>query len=554
MKKKRKIILLIVSAVLLVFVSYAVTIAAMLHLEADYDDPESLFNVAEKAEYYLVLTHPDKDSPELQAALKELNDIAFLDISDKKKIKLIRARFPEESFWPDELKALLRSAESGDKDAQYRLGCLYSDNGPLKASAGRELMRHVINSEILAGKWFRKAALQGHADAQYRLAECYESWHPVIKGKARWSLRTKEHAVAELDQWMSAAAENGNMYAARSLRYADTSSDSWKQAGRRIREAAEQGDAVALESDLISHTPECLLKNAENGSVFAMCNYAKLCERGIEDWVENETTSEYEKVVIREPDEDEAKRWKRKAFDTAMEHLENNGDPQDLYTFVREFSRFRTSTDFIKGIIDEEEMPAFADHVMDALWKADQHNILTFSLLNTLHQTFQKKGLETEDDAAFYRKLVKHCGLFSLQLELATILLDASRTEADKAEAVGLLRKLAVLGEPHARQMLGQCYLDGTGVPKDKAEAVKWLRLAAKQRNVDAMRSLADCLKAPGDPHDEKEAADWQWMLDTRALCDSKLEYCYLYGRDWLRMKWEDFKSFLRRTTSSGGA
>lgn len=554
MKKKRKIILLIISAVLLVCAAYAVAIAAMLHLEADYDDPESLFNVAEKAEYYLVLTHPDKDSPELQAALKELNDIAFLDASDEKKIKLIRARFPEESFWPDELKALLRSAESGDRDAQYRLGCLYSDNGPLRASAGRELMRHVINSQILAGKWFRKAALQGHADAQYRLAECYENWHPVIKGKARWSLRTKERTTAETDQWMNAAAENGNMYAARSRHDADTSSDSWKQAGCRIREAAEQGDAVALESDLVSHTPECLLKNAENGSVFAMCNYAKLCERGIEDWVENEATSEFEKVVTREPDGDEAMLWKRKAFDAAMEQLENNGDPQDLYTFVHAFTRFRSSTDFIEGIISEEELPAFANHVMDALWKADQHNILTFSLLNTLHLTFQKKGLETEDDAVFYRKLMKHCGLLSLQLKLAEILLDASRTEAEKTEAVGLLRKLAVLGNDRARQMLGQCYLDGTGVPQDKAEAVKWLRLAAKQRNTDAMRSLADCLKAPGDPHDEKEAADWKWKIDGRGLFDSRMEYCYLYGRDWIRMKWEDFKNFLTRTISSGGA
>ena len=183
MKKPVKILFSVFAVILFLCAAFAAAIAFALHIHVDYDDPESLNDVAIAAERYLVMTHPDKDSPELLAALKELDDIALLDVPDEEKTRLIRARFPEESFWPDELKALLRSAESGDRDAQYRLGCLYLDDDFVRASAGRELMRYVVPDLAPAEKWLLKAARQGHADAQYRLAECYEDWHPVLKNK-----------------------------------------------------------------------------------------------------------------------------------------------------------------------------------------------------------------------------------------------------------------------------------------------------------------------------------------------------------------------------------
>lgn len=499
--KKSRIILSVFAVIPLLVAAFAVALAFALHIEVDYDDPECLADVAEQAERYLVMTHPDKDSPELLAALKELDDIALLDVPDEEKTRLIRARFPEESFWPDELKALLRSAESGDRDAQYRLGCLYLNDDSVRASAGRELVRYVVPNLAPAEKWLLKAARQGHADAQYRLAECYEDWHPVLKNKLYSKLRDFELMASESEHWLKTAAKNGNMYAAYRVSHSDS-------ARRRIQEAAERGDAVALEFDRIGHTPECLLKNAENGSVFAMCKYAALCERGIKEWVEDETTSEYEKVVIREPDGEAAETWKRKAFDTAMKHLEEDGDPRDLYTFTRQFDGF--STDFLEGIAGEEEIAGLTDRIAAALRNADQTCLDTFVLLLSVQNLRKKRGLETEDIAAFYRKLAKDCGLFPYQLKLARILLEVG-TEEDKAEGVGLLRRLAGLGVPQARLYLGQCCLDGTGgLPKDKAEAVKWFRKAAEQRVEPAMESLAVCLKAPGEPHDEREAEHWE--------------------------------------------
>ena len=468
--KKSKIILSVFAVILLLVAAFAAALTFALHIEVDYDDPECLADVAEQAERYLVMTHPDKDSPELLAALKELDDIALLDVPDEEKTRLIRARFPEESFWPDELKALLRSAESGDRDAQYRLGCLYLNDDSVRASAGRELARYVVPNLAPAEKWLLKAARQGHADAQYLLAKCYEAWHPVLKNKLYSKLRDFELMASESEHWLKTAAKNGNMYAEYSVSHSDS-------ARRRIREAAERGDAVALAFDKIGFPPECYLKNAENGSVFAMCKYSVLCEHGIEHWVEDETTSEYEKVVIREPDGEAAETWKRKAFDTAMKHLEEDGDPRDLYTFVGIFDRF--SEDFLEGIADEEAIDGLTDRITAALWNADQTSMDTFSLLVSVQNLRKKRGLETEDIAAFYRKLAKHSGFFHYQLRLARILLE-KETEEDKAEGVGMLRHLAGLGDPRARYFLGQCYLDGTGVPPDKAEAVKWFRKAAE--------------------------------------------------------------------------
>lgn len=539
MKKKSKIILSILAVILLLVVGFAVAVASALHIEVDYDDPESLADVAGQAECYLIMTHPDTDSPELQAALKELDDIALLDVPDEEKIKLIRARFPEESFWPDELKDLLRSAESGDRDAQYRLDCLYLNDGPLRASAGRELMKYVVPNPAQAEKWLLKAARQGHADAQYRLAKCYEEWHPVSKNKfSANTIREGELIEAEKEQWLKIAARNGNMYAL--LRARGNSVDVRDRARSLIRKAAEQGDAVALEFDRFEfeHTYKCLLKNAENGSVFAMWKYAGLCGHGITEWVKDRTFSSERKkeVVIQEPDAELAKQWRRKALDTAMKHLEEDSDPRDFYTIASLYDP-NFSPPFMGWLIDEKEMADLADRIVPALWNADPACLHTFSLLFDMHNARKIRGLETEDDAVFLRKLVKHCGLFHYRLSLARSLLEG--TEEDKAEAVGLLRHLAGLGDPRARELLGQCYLDGTGgLPKDKAEAVKWFRKAAEQRVYSAMESLAVCLKAPGDPHDEREAERWEWFVKERCAYDSKLEMRYIQIREPVRRAW----------------
>ena len=77
---------------------------------------------------------------------------------------------------------LVKKAESGDLDAQYRLGRCYCAEG-------------VTQDYKEAVKWFTKAAEQGYVDAQVNLGECYENGQGVTKDY--------EEAV----KWFTKAAE-----------------------------------------------------------------------------------------------------------------------------------------------------------------------------------------------------------------------------------------------------------------------------------------------------------------------------------------------------------
>ena len=60
--------------------------------------------------------------------------------------------------------------------------------------------------------------------------------------------------------------------------------------------------------------------------------------------------------------------------------------------------------------------------------------------------------------------------------------------------------------------MLGECYLNGIGVPEDKEQAVEWFRMAAEQRDWGAVYILADeCLRDDGAPPGWFEAKKWRW-------------------------------------------
>ena len=66
--KQKKIVRITVTAVLL---ACAIGFTRLLHIDANYDAQEPLLDVAVRAVYSVCWSYPDKDSPELQAALKE---------------------------------------------------------------------------------------------------------------------------------------------------------------------------------------------------------------------------------------------------------------------------------------------------------------------------------------------------------------------------------------------------------------------------------------------------------------------------------------------------
>ena len=105
MKRSRKILLITlgipVICVLLIAGLVALFVLTRSAPVFDYDDPEPLWELAERTERYIIQT-TDRGSSARKEALQALEDIALLDVSEAEKARLIRERFPEESFWTDQ--------------------------------------------------------------------------------------------------------------------------------------------------------------------------------------------------------------------------------------------------------------------------------------------------------------------------------------------------------------------------------------------------------------------------------------------------------------------
>ena len=73
----------------------------------------------------------------------------------------------------EDLEALLAAAGHGDRDAQYRIGVRFLNDGGLEGGPGS------------AARWFDKAARQGHNEAQFMLASMLERGAGVEKDEAK---------------------------------------------------------------------------------------------------------------------------------------------------------------------------------------------------------------------------------------------------------------------------------------------------------------------------------------------------------------------------------
>jgi TPR repeat protein len=83
--------------------------------------------------------------------------------------------------------ALVKKAESGDAEAQNRLGFCYAKGEGL------------LKDDVLAVSWYRKAAEQGYAKAQFNLGVCYSKGRGVpldAVEAVRWYRKSVEQGYA----------------------------------------------------------------------------------------------------------------------------------------------------------------------------------------------------------------------------------------------------------------------------------------------------------------------------------------------------------------------
>lgn len=115
--------------------------------------------------------------------------------------------------------AILGAAETGDKDAQLRLGHCY------------QLGKGVVQDKREAVRWFAAAAEQGYAPAQYCLALCLEQGGAEVSG-----INTQPAVV-----WYERAALQGHMKAQNNLAVCYEEAGQYLEAVKWYERAAKQG-------------------------------------------------------------------------------------------------------------------------------------------------------------------------------------------------------------------------------------------------------------------------------------------------------------------------
>ncbi len=561
MKKHLKILLVVLALPVVLVLLVATGILIELEIEAlpqpfDYDDPESLVSLAERTERYIIRANPDKDSPERIAAIKALEDIALLDVSDDEKGRLIHERFPEESFWTDDMKYLLKTAESGDAEAQFQLGCYYlKETRFWDDGIDYEHGKCIIRSGALAGKWFRRAALQGHKKAQNRLFFCYSiGYHPSSKNLFMANKKTREQKLRETDEWHLKAIANKDPSAlleSRSVpireareKEKELEEERWRNMEEGLalaRKAASQGHVQAMlllgRYDYYG-SDEWFRQAAEFGSVVAMLRYADTCEWEAK---KNEETENEDDGDVGEAAPDsagnisaaKADQWRRKAFDTAVKHLDE-GDADDLCTFLMNDS----CREHLDDYLDEEDKAAFAARIREPLREAFVQTTGDREQIGNIYTWAAK--VAGEDDETICR----HCleaGYLSELYTIAMVMLENDNADPqDRDEALRLLRVAAGFGPFDVRYMLGVRYLDGKGVPQDREKGIRLLRQAAGQRESGAMMELSGRLWHGGP---WKRIESLKWYLKYRLMWedDSPTGYC----TDWLNGLWNSIRGKL---------
>lgn len=128
--------------------------------------------------------------------------------------------------YEEAIKWYRKAADQGLADAQYRLGCLYSN------FEADDLLR-TIAYEHDSIEWFRKAALQGHSDAQFYLGQFLDNG---------WETPKNPH---EAMKWYMKSAQNNNPHALYALAVHFDGESDFDEAFKFYTKAAQAGDSFS---------------------------------------------------------------------------------------------------------------------------------------------------------------------------------------------------------------------------------------------------------------------------------------------------------------------
>jgi TPR repeat protein len=358
------------------------------------------------------------------------------------------------SYSDDQLTELKAEAESGDLDAQYELGFIYSGLCYQCQSPKP--------NQSEADKWFRRAAEKGYAPAQRGLGALYSRVESVQN-------------YTEAEKWLRKAADQGDSTAQDLLGklYRDGKgvSQNTAEAVNWFERAAKQdyGDACTDLSHLYARGSTNLPKNYEEAYFWSL-----VCRRSPIMRLPNPFTDESD-FTPNNPDEQAWKEVLRNLTPEIKADVEkrlqaiapalDQADHRDELEFAR-----RQSAELRKA------------KARVAAWKtqAEQGSVVAELKLGQYYDVGHYEPSNHAEAYQWFRKAAEQGSAQGAQ-SLAVCYLLGNGTNRDYSEAARWFRKAAEQGLSYSQHQLGQLYFDGKGVQKDNGEAYFWCSIALKQ-------------------------------------------------------------------------
>ncbi|MCK4837556.1 MAG: sel1 repeat family protein [Desulfobulbaceae bacterium] len=348
------------------------------------------------------------------------------------------------------VEAIIKSAESGDANAQYDLAQLYEE--------GIEVPQSVVK----ALKWYQKAAAQGHIEARYEFSIALSEGHPeavFLMGKMYQDGTggVQKDILGALKRFRQAAEQGhaeaqyvlGSIYAGgEGVEPDNVESIRW------LKMAAAQNHMQAKEA-LERAT---VLKSAEAGDAKAQYKLAKFYEQGT--GVPQSMTKAFT--------------WYKNA--ASQSHVE---------------AQFKTAGNYALGTGTAKSL---AEAVKWYRMAAKQGHLAAQYELGFIYET----GAGVKRDYGIAVKLyaeVASKGNAGAQYRLGLLKNCGKGTRKSYSEAVKWWGAASQKGNSMATFFLGYMYETGSGVKRDMGKAKKYYSQSAKKGNVFAkqtMRSLSN--------------------------------------------------------------
>lgn len=337
----------------------------------------------------------------------------------------------------DAFQCLVKNAKKDDFKMQRLVGILYSmkDSKFYNQTEAVKCFDNII-----------KAAEQGNAEAQYQLAIMYRDGNGVKKDNEKQLI------------WHNKAAEQGNIIAqwqfGHMYQYGHDVNKDYKKALYWYNKAAEQDNTDALFNlgDIYDHGYCGVTKDRRQAFDF----YLRAAEKG-HHVAQSRLSSMYEEGEVVPKNNYEAAKWR-------LIELEQDDDDNYDFDYGVDLIYYRAE----KG--DSEELA-----VLRELANKDYDDAQYY--LGFMHQRGRGVKKDYKEAAKWYAKAYKlgNTKVISHNIE--------ELCEIGIPEAVEVIKDLAEKGNDYAQALLGQAYTEGRGIEKNYNEALKWLHKSAEQNN-----------------------------------------------------------------------